>query len=126
MPDQRPLIQAVHPADEHHQVLTIVTAPHEGAYQRRPCARCPWRQDAVGEFPAAAFRHSARTAYDMAPSAFACHAAGVQTPRTCAGFLLSESADHNLQVRLGRLRRGGLEDVDSGGLTLFRTYREMA
>jgi hypothetical protein len=126
MPSSCPVVQAVRPADAHHQVLTVVTGKQDSALQHRPCACCPWRKDAVGEFPPEAFRHSARTAYDLAQTAFGCQAAGSAAPRTCAGFLLSDSADHSLLVRLQRMRRGGLEGVDAGGLDLFPTYREMA
>lgn len=111
-------------AGDRHQVLTAVGG--SGEYQQRPCAKCPWRKDAVGEFPAEAFRHSAETAYDMSRHTFGCHAAGAEQPKTCAGFLLSESADHNLSVRLARMRRGAPEDIDAAGLDLFQTYREMA
>lgn len=110
-----------------HQVLTVEGGKRgEDDYCKTPCPKCPWRKDAVGEFPAEAFRHSAETAYDMSSRVFACHAAGAERPMACAGFLLSESADHNLSVRFSRIKRGGLEDVDAGGLELFTTYREMA
>jgi hypothetical protein len=48
-------------------------------------------------------------------------------PQTCAGFLLSPGALHNLIVRLrfseGRL---DLDKIKSAGLELFKTYRAMA
>lgn len=116
----------VRPADEQHQVVTLTGVTGEAGQCRSPCPRCPWRKDAVGQFPAEAFRHSAETARDMSTHTFACHAAGAEHPLLCAGFLLSESADHNLAVRLRRIRQGKLEEVSSGGLDLFPTYRAMA
>lgn len=115
----------IRPAGENHQVVTVVSEGQSG-YRRKPCAKCPWRVDAVGEFPAEAFRHSANTAYDMAAHEFACHESGCDKPATCAGFLL-RGADHNLATRLkviaGRL---DLSAVSDGGLALFGSYREMA
>lgn len=80
----------------------------------------------MGEFPAEAFRHSASTAYDMAPNTFACHQSGTVKPAVCAGFLLRNS-DNNLGVRM-MLMRGDLdrEQVHDGGAELFSSYREMA
>ena len=62
----------------------------------------------------------------MSTHLFACHMAGADQPLTCAGFLLSSSADHNLSVRLARIRRGGLEDIHPGEAQLFSSYRAMA
>ena len=53
-----------------HQVVTVISE-QGGAYRREPCGGCPWRIDQTGVFPAEAFRHSARTAYDMATNCFA-------------------------------------------------------
>lgn len=96
-----------------------------GGYRRTPCGDCPWRKDAVGIFPAEAFRHSASTAYDMAENTFACHQSGARKPAICAGFLLS-GAMHNLSVRLGRLRGRILDDVSADGLDIHENYRAMA
>ena len=93
----------VRPAGEDHRVVSV-SGP-EGPYRRRPCSDCPWRVDAAGEFPAEAFRLSARTAADMSDHVFSCHQSGSQKPAVCAGFLL-RGADHNLAVRLGYMRGG--------------------
>ena len=71
-------------------------------YRRNPCAKCPWRVEAVGEFPAEAFKHSASTAYDMSDRVFGCHDSGTSKPATCAGFQL-RGAYHNLRVRMAYL-----------------------
>lgn len=107
---------------ELHQVVSVVAG--KKSYRREPCSNCPWRVDAVGEFPAEAFRHSANTAYDMATEQFACHQSGSARPATCAGFLLS-GADHNLAVRLQRIQ-GKCLDVVDGGHQLHPSYRAMA
>jgi len=115
------------PAGPDHRVVSVQGgSAHD--YQRRPCPTCPWRKDAVGEFPAEAFRHSAHTCYDLSMETFGCHSAGLEGNRTCAGFLLSLSADHNMRVRLAAFDGGGLDRrrIDAGGHDLFDTYREMA
>jgi hypothetical protein len=111
-------------AGTHHAVLTVQGG--NSGYRTSPCPTCPWRKDAVGIFPAQAFRHSAHTAYDMAQETFACHAVGCQKPKTCAGFLLRGS-QHNLSVRL-MLSRGeiDLDTVSDGGIELFDSYADMA
>lgn len=116
-------ITAARPAGPGHQVVTV-EGGHKG-YRREPCPGCPWKVANTGEFPAAAFRCSASTAYDMAQSVFACHESGVQGGHTCAGFLL-RGADHNLSVRMGL--RSGLykDDVTDGGHQLHADYRAMA
>ncbi|MDL5034348.1 DUF6283 family protein [Pelomonas sp. APW6] len=96
-----------------------------GTYRRRPCGDCPWRKDAVGEFPAEAFRHSAATAYDMSDRTFACHQSGQAKPAICAGFLLRGSA-HNLAVRLGYMQGRFNGGVSDGGCDLHENYRAMA
>lgn len=116
-------ITQVRPADENNQVVTVEGG--HGSYRRKPCAKCPWRVDAVGEFPAEAFRHSASTAYDMAQNTFGCHEAGTKKPATCAGFLL-RGADHNLAVRLGFMSGRFKGDVNDGGHALHANYRAMA
>lgn len=111
-------------ADGEHVVHSVDGG--DGQYRRRPCGGCPWRVDQTGAFPAAAFRLSAPTAYDMSDRGFGCHESGTGRPVTCAGFLL-RGADHNLAVRM-RVRRGALDldQVDAGGLELHGSYREMA
>lgn len=109
-------------AGPNHNVLEIAGS---GGHQRRPCAQCPWRTDLpAGEFPAEAFRISARTAYDAAIEQFACHMTGM-TSTTCAGFLLANSV-HNLGARLaaamGRLDHSAIESP----YPLYGSYREMA
>lgn len=119
-------ITDVRPAGDEHQVLTVESSGRSTEdYQRRPCAKCPWRVDATGEFPAEAFRHSANTCYDMSVRTFACHAAGAENSRVCAGFLLSRSGEHNLAVRMTDSRRGSLPEVSSD-VPMYDTYREMA
>lgn len=114
------------PADDNHQVVTVVTRGAETlAHRKKPCKDCPWRKDAVGEFPPEAFRISAKTAYDMSLETFACHSSGSKRPATCAGFLL-RGADHNLSVRLAYVTGRLTEDFDADGNELFDNYREMA
>ena len=93
---------------------------------KKPCPTCPWRTDAVGEFPAEAFRISAHTAYDAAISTFACHSSGKENPCLCAGFVLKNSRN-NIGVRLILMKREvNLDDISDGGLDLFDSYKEMA
>jgi hypothetical protein len=116
-------ITAVNPVDETYQVVTI-----EGGrqcYRREPCGGCPWRVDQTGIFPAKAFRHAANTAHDMSDRQFACHESGSTKPATCAGFLL-RGADHNLSVRMKRMRGEIRDDVHDGGHELHADYRAMA
>ncbi len=47
------------PAGDEHAVVTV--SGNRGSFRRRPCEDCPWRVDAVGKFPAEAFRLSANT-----------------------------------------------------------------
>lgn len=110
-------------AGPEHQVVTVVGG--KGSYRREPCAQCPWRVDAVGVFPAEAFRHSASTAYDMSDRTFACHSSGAKKPALCAGFLL-RGADHNLHIRLKRMTGEVKDDVVDGGHALHESYRAMA
>lgn len=106
-----------------HAVLTMKGG---GGYRRKPCEECPWKCENAGkEFPAEAFRHSARTAYDMADATFGCHMSEGE-PITCAGFLLAHS-DNNLSVRLSAAN--GEMDVSlvhDGGNEMFANYRDMA
>jgi len=117
-------ITRVRPAGPDHQVVTVV-GRKTISYRRTVCPTCPWRKDAVGQFPAEAFRHSANTAYDMAKHTFACHASGTNKPATCAGFLLHGS-EHNLAVRLARIRGEIQDDTSGGGHDLFTSYTAMA
>jgi len=117
------VVTSVRPAGEEHQVVTVLGG--DTLYRRTPCSDCPWRKDAVGVFPAEAFRHSAPTAYDMSQRKFACHQSGKKKPAMCAGFLL-RGADHNLAVRLLRLKGAIGDDVDSAGHELHDGYAEMA
>ena len=116
-------ITCVRPAGPEHQVVTV--AGGRSLYRREPCGTCPWRVDAVGEFPAEAFRLSAPTAYDMAQSAFSCHSSGSAKPALCAGFLL-KGAEHNLMVRMAKMRGDIGLDVGDGGHVLHESYRDMA
>jgi len=116
------------PAGDEHQVVTVLSPGNSSnlhRYRREPCTKCPWRKDAVGEFPAEAFRHSARTAYDMANLTFACHDSGTRKPTICAGFLLRGAA-HNLSIRLSYLRGRIKDNICDGGHELFESYRAMA
>jgi hypothetical protein len=120
---KQPKITRIRPAGPEHQVVTVEGG--RGSYRKQPCAKCPWRTDAVGEFPAESFRHSAPTAYDMAEHTFACHDSGVKKPALCAGFLLRGS-QHNLSVRLKMIKGQAFEDVHDGGHELHANYRAMA
>lgn len=123
MPRKPATITRTRPANENHQVVTVEGG--SGSYRRDPCPNCPWRVDAIGEFPAEAFRHSAETSYDMAQHTFGCHASGTKKPATCAGFLL-RGAENNLAVRLGRMTGRYKDDVIDGGHELHANYRAMA
>ncbi|KVD30185.1 hypothetical protein WK59_13075 [Burkholderia ubonensis] len=123
MPREAPEITRIRAAGPDHQVVTVEGG--RGSYRRKPCAKCPWRIDATGEFPADAFRHSAETAYDMATHTFACHEAGARKPALCAGFLL-RGADHNLSVRLKMIQGDRFGDLEDGGHELHENYRSMA
>lgn len=121
--NSKPAVTSVRAAGPDHQVVTVVGG--RGTYRRQPCSDCPWRVDAVGQFPAEAFRHSAQTAYDMSQHTFACHQSGQKRPAVCAGFLLRGGA-HNLAVRLGHLSGRFKGDVSDGGIELHESYRAMA
>ncbi len=111
-------------AGNDHQVVTVKSKGAGKTCRRKPCPNCPWRKDAMGEFPPEAFKHSARTNYDQSTSLFACHDSGVENVAICAGFLL-RGADNNIAARLGYIR-GEIPDVEDGGIELFDNYREMA
>lgn len=122
---KRTRILNIRPAGDDHQVVTVASDGGDVRYCKKPCEVCPWRIDATGVFPASAFKHSAPTTYDMASNTFACHTAGADRPAVCAGFLL-RGADHNLTVRLHRMRGKIKDDVCDAGHVLFANYREMA
>ncbi|WP_137917222.1 DUF6283 family protein [Hydrogenophaga sp. 2FB] len=122
--DRKPIqVIDIRPAGPGDQVVTLEGGSF--SYRRKPCGGCPWVVENAGTFPAEAFRHSASTAFDMSTRCFACHESGVKSPATCAGFLL-RGADHNLRVRLGRMKGEIAEDVTDGGRLLFDGYKEMA
>lgn len=91
-----------------------------------PCANCPWRLDAEpGEFPTERYRVLAASAEDMSQVIFQCHKTSDAEPVACAGFL-SQSASHNLAVRLA-YSYGKLEQRDrTGGLELHPNYTSIA
>lgn len=122
----KPKVVTLGVAGEDHQVVRVEGA--RGEYRRRPCAPCPWRRDNVGEFPAEAFRLAAPgTAYDMSDATFGCHESDAMRTQTCAGFLLSTTADNNLSVRLGQSSgRLVLDDVHGDGAVLFAYFADMA
>lgn len=120
---RQPKIIKTRQAGDDHQVLTVTGGPW--AYRKKPCSDCPWRKDAVGEFPAEAFVHSANTSFDMSQHTFACHQSGSIKPAICAGFLL-RGADHNLTVRLKAITGEFKGDVKDGGHELHSSYKAMA
>lgn len=122
-PSKRTIVLETRPAGEDHQVVSVRSA--KKSYRKQPCSDCPWRVDTVGEFPAEAFRHSARTAYDMSEHVFACHQSGSEKPSACAGFLL-RGADHNLAIRLRQISGEYKGDVSDGGVALHDSYVGMA
>jgi hypothetical protein len=113
-------VVAVTAAGRDHQVITVAST--KGGVMKKPCAKCPWRVDATGEFPASAFRHSASTAYDMATNTFGCHDSSLDNTKTCAGFVL-RGADNNLTARMKHMEYRGVSD---GGHELHASYRAMA
>lgn len=123
MTSNQTTVMDVRAAGDDHQVVTVASGP--GSYRRSPCPDCPWRLDATGIFPSEAFRHSASTAYDMAEKTFACHQSGTDKPAICAGFLL-RGADHNLSVRLKRMKGTIQNDVTDNGHALYENYKAMA
>lgn len=122
-------VLSIHPCDANHRVVTVsrkADAP-ANTFRREVCAECPWRLDSPrGAFPAEAYRYSARTCTDMAGSTFACHMSGAEKPATCAGFLLSSSAYHNMIVRFARMRGEMLPEHVKVTAPTYPTYRAMA
>jgi hypothetical protein len=117
----KPEVVSVHDGgDGEWGVTTLIGG--DRSHQEQPCSQCPWRRDApTGVFPPEVFRHSARTAYDLATSKFACHMAGRDKPRTCAGFLLRGASD-NLAVRMSVADYSGVHTT----VELYDGYRAMA
>lgn len=123
---KRPKILARRPAGPEHMVVSVRAVDKEKfSHRKEPCPKCPWRIDAVGEFPAEAFKHSAETTYDMSQHLFSCHDSGVKKPAVCAGFLL-RGADHNLSVRLAYMSGLYKGEVQDGGHELHSSYKDMA
>lgn len=121
----KPMITEMRAAGEDHQVVSIKGGTESNCYRRELCPTRPWRVDAVGEFPAEAFRHSAKTAHDMSPHVFSCYESGISKPATCAGFVL-QGAGHNLAVRVRRMEGSIGLDVTDQGSKLHQSYRAMA
>lgn len=121
----KPEVIQTRPAGDEHQVVSLQGGARDH-YRRKPCGGCPWVVENTGDFPAEAFAHSAETSYDMSQHSFACHEAGSERPKTCAGFLL-RGADHNLTVRM-RASDGSIdmEQVHEDGRELHESYRAMA
>lgn len=129
----KPHIRDTRLADENHAVHTV-----EGGrelYRREPCETCPWRKDAVGEFPAEAFRLAACTGTDAANAlamtdldgalrSFACHSSGTRKPAICAGYVLH--GDASLGWRIAYSRKRFDPEECSSDVELFDSYYEMA
>jgi hypothetical protein len=119
-------------AGQDHAVITVEGGGHR--YRREPCATCPWRLDAVGEFPAEAFRHSAVTGtdgakllavgLDEATHTFACHSSGSDKPATCAGYVLNGHDAIGWRIALVQ---GWFDPKQvSSDVPLFESYFDMA
>lgn len=121
-------VERVRIADSKNAVITVLTKGGDKTLHRHEvCEECPWRKDRpCGAFPAEAYRLSATVAHDAGTSTFACHMSGSVKPQTCAGFLLSHNADHNLAVRFaesaGRIDRSKIKKT----VETYRTYTDMA
>ena len=117
-------IEAMKRAGPDHAVNTLVGGRPD-LCRLEPCDTCPWRVDAVGEFPAEAFRIAASTSYDMARNMFACHSSGSVKPATCAGFVLR--THHNLALRF-KVAEGQIDPdrISDGGHELHEDYRAMS
>jgi hypothetical protein len=118
------------PAGRHHQVLSIEGGGH--SYRREPCATCPWRKDAVGEFPAEAFLHSADTGTDGAHfnsdamHTFACHESGSERPATCAGYILRGADAISWRIARAFGKFDPSKVLHDTGVALFDNYYDMA
>jgi len=120
-------------AGDDHAVVTV--AGGSNRFRRRPCSDCPWRLDAVGKFPAEAFKLSANTGTDGAKvldtgieeamHTFACHQSGTWKPATCAGYILRshDSIGWRIAVATGKFLPAFVRD---GGVALFDNYFDMA
>ncbi|WP_326646643.1 DUF6283 family protein [Streptosporangium sp. NBC_01755] len=117
----KPRVVGVHDGGDGEWGVTTLVGGNR-AHQTHPCPACPWRRDAPTDvFPPEAFRHSARTTYDLATSKFACHMSGRERPKTCAGFLLRGASD-NLAVRMSAADYSGVHST----VDLYDDYRQMA
>jgi hypothetical protein len=122
-------ITATRMAGKDHAVHTVEGG--RGTYRRSPCATCPWRKDAVGEFPASAFLHAANTGTDGAHfssdamNTFGCHSSGLTKPATCAGYILRATDAIGWRLALA-IEKFDPAKVDDCGLDLFGSYYEMA
>lgn len=128
---RRGKVKARRLADENHAVLTVTGG--DGKYRRSPCPTCPWRKDAVGEFPAEAFRLSANTAIDGSrvrqvegdfTNTFGCHHSGTAKPVTCAGYVLR--GDDAVGWRIARSKGKFDPSKVRSDVPLFDSYYEMA
>lgn len=120
-------------AGDEHAVVTV--AGGSNRFRRRVCSDCPWRRDAVGKFPAEAFKLSANTGTDGAKMlgvsieeamhTFACHQSGAEKPATCAGYILrgSDGIGWRIAVATGKFLPAFVRD---DGIALFDNYFEMA
>lgn len=117
-------------ADQDHAVITVEGG--DGLYRRTPCGDCPWRKDAVGKFPAEAFRLSANTGTlaehvlttDNWEHTFGCHQSGSGKPQTCAGYVLN--GDDAIGWRMAHSRKKFDPHQVSCEVPLFDSYYEMA
>lgn len=118
-------------ADENHAVITVKGG--DGKYRRSPCPTCPWRKDAVGEFPAEAFRLSAATATDgsmilevgdEAFHTFGCHHSGAGKPATCAGYVLN--GDDAIGWRVAHSKGKFDPSKVHSDVPFFESYYDMA
>jgi hypothetical protein len=122
-------VTATHPAGDGFAVLTVTRDADEFRHCRAVCAECPWRKDRpAGVFPPEAFRLSAGTCEDIATTVFACHMTPSARPASCAGFLLSDDAAHNLALRLhivaGRFHPRAVKADPA--VPTYSTYSDMA
>lgn len=120
-------VAAVRPANREWGVATLVGGVP--AAQPRPCTGaepCPWRRDAPrGQFPAAAYRHSADTSRPGTNRAFACHSSTSEKLKICAGWLLVEGHRNpqiHARMTFGDLARPELPEA----VELYSSYRAMA
>ena len=118
-------------ADVNHAVITVKGGG--GQYRRSPCPTCPWRKDAVGIFPAQAFRLSANTATDGSKiregddtwtHTFVCHQSRAGKPLICAGYILngSDAIGWRIAVTRGKFDPARVQS----DVPLWTSYREMA